>query len=176
MNIFWTIFIIVAAYFFLVFCVLRLFIPFMGFGGYKPPADLPEEIKQKIAELENKSADQMSYLQAVYNFVLDKTLRQWKHTRFQAATRLPRAWVKDLNKIWHTQDFVYCTAINFVIFSMLANSKFFLAEDVRVRHVFANFVLHQYLQVKVGEKWVDLDPAGAGVRGEPLGSHLSWFG
>jgi hypothetical protein len=42
--------------------------------------------------------------------------------------------------------------------------------------VFVNFVIHQYLQVKVDNGWIDVDPAGTGIRGKPLGKHLSWFG
>jgi len=176
MNIFWIILIIIAAYFFVVFVLLRLVAPFMGFKQYRPPKDLPKDVRQTIVELENKSADQESYLRAVYDLVLDKTLHQWKHTRFKAAVRIPRVWVKDLAEIWETKDFVYCTAINFVIYTMLADSKFFTADDVKVRYVFVNFIIHQYLQVKVGDEWLDVDPAGAGIRGRPLGAHLSWFG
>ncbi len=176
MVIFWTILIIIAGYFLVVFVGLRLVVPFLGFKQYQPPEDLPPEIRQTVAELENKSTDQMSYLQAVYDLVLHKTLHQWKHTRFQAAVRILRAWVKDLEEIWETEDFIYCTAINFLIFTLLANSKFFKAQDVKVRHVFLNFVPHQYLQVKIGNKWIDVDPAGSGIRGKPLGYHASWFG
>jgi hypothetical protein len=167
---------VLAAYFFLVFVVLRLVVPFMGFKQYLPPTDLPPEIKSAIIDLENKSHDPMSYLQAVYDLVLDKTIHQWKHTRFKAGTRLYRLFVKDLAEIWQTHDFVYCQAINFVVYVLLANSKYFKTSDVKVKHVFANFVCHQYLQVKIGGNWVDVDPAGSGIRGKPLGTHLSWFG
>ncbi|MDR3642590.1 MAG: hypothetical protein P4L74_03125 [Candidatus Doudnabacteria bacterium] len=174
--IFWMVIIIIAVYFFLIFVVARLVVPFMGFGGYSAADALPPEIRRAISELENISHNQMSYLQAVYDLVLNKTLHQWKHTRFKAATHLPRAWVKDLSEIWNTSDFVYCTAINYVIFTMLVNSKYFRSGDIKVRHVFVNFFIHQYLQVNVGDNWIDVDPAGTGIRGKPLGSHLAWFG
>ena len=61
-------------------------------------------------------------------------------------------------------------------FVMLANSKFFKEDDIRFKYIFLNFVPHQYLQVKVGEKWIDFDPAGAGIRGKPLGTHQSFLG
>ena len=168
--------IIVAVYFFTMFVGMRLVVPFFEFNEPMPVVSPPREIKDKITELENFSSNQQGYLQAVYNFVLDKTLRQWHHTRFQAAMRLPRIFVKDLSEIWQTKDFVYCTAINYVGFIMLTSSKFFTLQDVKVKHVFLNFVLHQYLQVKVGEEWIDFDPAGSGVRGLPLGTHAEWFG
>jgi hypothetical protein len=186
MNILTYILIVVLAYFFLVFVLFRVIAPFYGFGQYEPPTDLPPKVRQAIADLESKSSDQISYLQAVYNFVTDKTINQWKHTRFKAGTHLAKAFINDLEEIWESEGFVYCTAINFVAYTLIANSKFFSrgegsgsagkADNVKVRHVFLNFVTHQYLQVKVGDKWVDFDPAGSGIRGRNLGTHASIFG
>ncbi len=164
--------VILAVYFLIVFVGLRLVVPFMGFGGYKPPTDLPTEIKNTISELENQSRDQMSYLQAAYGFVLGR----WEHSRFKAATQLHKLFRKDLKEIWNVKGFIYCPTINFLVYTLLANSKFFKAGDVKVKHVFLNFVPHQYLQVRVGSQWIDVDPAGTGIRGKPLGQHLSFFG
>lgn len=173
---FYIFFVIVAVYCFLVYVASRFVVPFMEWGGFKPPVKIPEEIRQAILDLESKTKDQASFLQAVYNLVMEKNRNQWNHTRFLAAIRLPRAFVKDLSEIWQTKDFIYCTAINYLVAAMLVNSKYFEAEDIKVRHVFVNMFIHQYLQVKVGEKWVDVDPAGTGIRGKPLGTHLSFFG
>ncbi len=167
---------IIAVYFFLIFLLTRLVVPFMSFKGFEKPERVPEEIKGKISELENKSREPMSYLQAVYDLVLHKTLHQWKHSRFKAGIMFPRAFVKDLREIWQTNRFLYCTGINYLIYVMLINSRFFKHDDIKVRHVFVNFFIHQYLQVKVGDKWVGVDPAGTGIRGKPLGEHLSFFG
>lgn len=172
MNVIEVILIILAAYFFLVFVALRLVAPFMGFRGYRPPTDLPTEVRQKITELEQQSTDQKSYLEVVYKSVLGR----WQHSRFQAAIQLPKLFKKDLSEIWHCQGFIYCHTINFIVYTLLANSKFFKAEDVKIRHVFLNFVPHQYLQVRVGGQWIDVDPAGAGIRGFGLGRHASFFG
>lgn len=148
----------------------------MGFGGFRPPQALPQEVGAAIAEMESRSANQQAYLQAAYGLVLEKTLHQWQHTRFKAATRIYRLKVRDLKEIWQTRKFIYCGPINYLLYVLLVESKFFRPEDVKVRHVFLNFVLHQYLQVRVGEAWVDADPAGAGIRGKPLGAHASLFG
>lgn len=148
----------------------------MGWGGLRPPRSVPDEIKAAIVDLELRGHDQLSYLEVVYELVLDKNRHQWRHSRFQAALRLPRAFVTDLSEIWETKDFIYCTAMNYLVAVLLVNSKYFKAEDIRVRHVFVNFFIHQYLQVNVGGKWVDVDPAGTGIRGKPLGTHLAGFG
>lgn len=176
MSILIYILIIAVVYFFLAFVLIRLVAPFYGFKQYTPPTDLPPKVREAIAQLENKSNDQMSYLQAVYGFVMDKTLSQWNHTRFQAATKLAKVFKSDLEEIWESEGFVYCTAINFVGYTLIANSKFFKVDDVKVKHVFLNFVAHQYLRVKVRDKWVDFDPAGSGIRGGSLGTHASIFG
>lgn len=167
---------ILGGYFLIVFVVLRFVAPFMGFKGYKIPQDVPVEIMNAIFDLENKTTNQQTYLEGVYKLVLYKTNYQWKHTRFQAALRLNKLFVKDLQNIWSTPDFLYCTAINYLGFTMLVKSKYFKIEDIRVKHVFLNFVIHQYLQIKIGENWVDFDPSGAGIRGYNLGSHASFFG
>ena len=165
-----------AGYFFVVFVLLRLTVPFMGFNGFTPPKELPGQVRDAVAYLESKATDQQSYLQAVYDLVMKKTLDQWRHSRFKAATRIRRLAVKDLKEIWLTQDFIYCGPINFVVFVLLVKSKYFTDKDIKVKHVFLNFVPHQYLQVKVGKKWVDVDPAGSGIRKQPLGTHASFFG
>jgi len=148
----------------------------MEFGGFTPAREVPEEIKAAIIELEERATGQYSYLEAVYELVMAKNDSQWNHGRFKAATHLPRAFVKDLSEIWQTKEFIYCTAINYLVAAFLVNSKYFKPEDIRVRHVFVNMFIHQYLQVRVGENWIDVDPAGTGIRGKPLGAHLSFFG
>ncbi|MCL5008881.1 MAG: hypothetical protein M1400_00890 [Patescibacteria group bacterium] len=176
MNYFLLLIAIIAGYFFIVFVLLRLVAPFMGFGGFKAPAAVPDEMQKAIKDLESKAASQQAYLQAVYDLVLEKTLHQWQHTRFKAGTRIYRMTVRDLKEIWSTQKFIYCGPINFAVFTLLVKSRYFTEQDIRVRHVFLNFVPHQYLQVRIGEKWVDVDPAGAGIRNQPLGTHASFFG
>ena len=166
----------VAVYVILVFFVSRLVVPFMGFRQQTMPVEIPPEIKTVIAELESKATNQREYLQAVYDLILDKTLHQWRHTRFGAATHFHRGFVKDLAEIWQTRNFVYCTGINYAAFVLLCGSKYFRPEQIQTRHVVVNFFIHQYLRVQLGDQWVDFDPAGTGIRGHGLGHHLSWFG
>jgi hypothetical protein len=172
MSIFWIILIIIAAYFFLVFFVLRLVAPFMGFKQYQPPKDLPVEAKQTIAELENGSADSKAYLKAAYDF----TQSRWHATRGEALTQLVKLFREDFVSLWRQPGYAHCTTQNFILHTLLANSKFFKPQDIIVRHVFLNFVPHQYLRVRVGEQWVDVDPAAGSALGIPFGRHGSFFG
>ena len=168
--------IIFSLYFLVVFVGFKFLAPYFIQRDFVLPKPLPEFIQAAVFDLESAAKDQRAYLEAAYSLVMDKNERQWKHTRFQAAFNLPRLFVKDLEELWSTKDFIYCTGINYILFVLLASSKFFKPGDVRVKNVFLNFVLHQYLEVRVGEAWVDVDPAGAGIRGRPLGKHAEWFG
>ena len=144
----------------------------MGFGGYRAPGLMPEGMQAKLKELEAGSNGPEEFLQAVYAFCQKK----WQHNRFSVVVYLPKIFRRDINRIWQDNGFVHCNTMNFMANTLISNSKFFQPEDVRVRHVFLNFVPHQYLQVKLGEKWLDFDPAGAGIRNRPLGVHASLFG
>jgi hypothetical protein len=144
----------------------------MGFRQYAPPTNLPDEIRNVIADLESKSQNQLEFVEAVYNFVLTR----WQHSRGKAAIMIPRLFKKDLVEIWNTKGFIYCHTMNFIVNTLLANSKYFKASDVKVRHIFLNFVPHQYLQVNIGGKWTYVDPAGAGIRGLPVGNRMSLIG
>jgi hypothetical protein len=155
--------IILLGYVGIVFFGLRLIAPFMGFNMYSLPKNLSKDILDTVSDLEKQSNSQMSFLQNVYNFVLEKNLKQWKHSRFGAGLNFHRLWVKDINEIWHTRGFVYCTGINFVVVNLLVQSRFFKSEDIKIKHTFANFVPHQYLQVKVAGVWIDVDPAEVGA-------------
>ncbi len=176
MNLFLLIAIVICGYFLLVFVGFRLIIPFMGFRQYSPPTNVPPEIQKAIYELENKSYDQMSYLQAAYALIMEKNQRQWKHTRLYAALRPYRAFITDILQLWNTNEFIYCTSMNFLFYTLLANSKFFKASDVKLKHTFANMIIHQYMKVRVGDKWIDVDPTGTGIKNKPLGTHLAGFG
>ncbi len=168
---------VIAVYFFIVFFLLRLAVPFMGFGGRLVlPGRLPNDIKLAITNLERKSSGPGEYLQHAYDLILQKSLQQWGHTRFKAGTHLHRLFARDPEEMWHTEKFLYCQGINYLSFLLLAGSRFFAPDDIRARAVFLNFVPHQYLQVRLQGKWEDFDPAGAGIRGGRLGRHAEWFG
>ena len=168
---FWII-LIIAAYFFLVFVVLRLIAPFMGFGGLTMPAELPKEIRDKITELESTSANQDSYLQAAYDFVAVR----WHAGRITTVFFAPLAFRKNISVVWQSPGYAHCNTQNYLLFLLLAGSKFFKPRDIQLRTVFFNFFIHQYLQVKIGNRQIDADPAGTTIRGKPLGRHISWLG
>ncbi|HVY67994.1 MAG TPA: hypothetical protein VHA30_03835 [Patescibacteria group bacterium] len=144
----------------------------MGFFKPKLPREIPEEIRTAIAEMEDKASGGSQYLAAAYAFVGNR----WRSGRMNTVFYFPLAFRRDLLKIWRRPGYAHCNTQNYLLFVLLAGSRFFRPEDVRFRCVFFNMFIHQYLQVRVDGAWVDADPAGATIRGAPLGSHISFFG
>jgi hypothetical protein len=155
-----------------VFVVLRMAVPFMGFGRLKMPAELPKEVQDKIAELESTSAGQNFYLQAAYVFVTGR----WHAGRLATVFYAPLAFRKNISEIWQSSEYAHCNTQNYLLFLLLTGSKFFKPEDIKIKTVFFNFFIHQYLSVKTEKGWVSVDPAGASIHGKKLGEYISFFG
>ena len=172
MTIYWIILIIIAVYFLIVFVGLRLVVPFMGFTKPKLPEIIPEEIKNKILELESASTNQMEYLQGAYAFIAFR----WQAGRMNTVFYAPLAFRKNLLSIWNRSGYAHCNTQNYLLYVLLAGSKFFKPEDITFHCIFFNFFIHQYITVKVADAWVAADPAGATIRNAPLGTHIKYFG
>jgi len=162
---------LLAWYVLTVFFLSRLFVPFMGFTKYDPPNRLPTEVVDTIHQMETTSRDPREYLEHAYNFVRGR----WHSERLETITRLPMIFRTDIGEIWKTPGYAHCTTINFILYTLLARSRFFTADDLRIRHTFFNGVLHQYLQVRVGDTWIDADPSTSYLH-LPLGQHAKFFG
>lgn len=172
MTILYVLVAIIAVYFSLVFVVLRLIVPFMGFGRFTMPQRIPQNIQDAIKELEATSQNPKEYLRAAYNLVVSK----WHAARFATVLHVSSAFRTDLDTLWNSPGFAHCHTQNYILFVLLAGSKYFKELDVKPKVVFFNFFIHQYLQVKVENQIINVDPAGASIRGKPLGEHIKWFG
>jgi hypothetical protein len=172
MDILYYLVVILAAYFFIVFVLLRLVVPFMGFGRLRLPKALPEEYKVAIADLEGKASSSEEYLRLAYDLVLSK----WHAGRMDTIYHAPKAFRTDILKIWNQPGYAHCTTMNYVLFILLAGSKYFKPEDIQVKSVFFNMFIHQYLKVRIGDRWINADPGGAAIRGLPFGARARFFG
>ena len=163
---------VIAAYSFTVFFLARLFIPFMGFRKYMPPMRLPSDMWTTIHEMEGTSRDSAEYLARAYDFVTHR----WHSERLKTITRLPLLFRTDMRQIWNSPGYAHCTTVNFVLYTLLARSRYFTQDDIRVRHTFFNGVLHQYLQVRIGRNaWIDAHPSTSYLN-LPLGERARLFG
>jgi len=172
MLIFWTIFFVAAVYFFLAFFVLRLIAPFMQFGAWKYPKSLPENLQQVLARIYSASDTQAEFLQKAY----DEVYKHFYATRTNAVLKLPKLFRSDIGMIWNQGGYAHCVSQNYILACLLVASGKFITDDILVRHVFLNFVPHQYLRIKVGDKWIAVDPLFAGMKGLGLGAYGRYFG
>lgn len=161
---------LVFLYIFTVFFLLRFFIPHLGFGEDKPPADLPAGMEEKIAELKAESAGAEEFLQKSFNFIGER----YKTGRFNTVIKLHHLF-KSVAAVWGEPGFMPCTQSNYFLRIFLVKSGFFKNKDIKKKHIFFNLILHQYLRVKVSGRWVDAD-VGEWHRGMKIGKHLRYFG
>ena len=153
MNIIYVVLFICIAYFLLVFIGLRFLIPFMGFKEPKIPEELPQEVKNTIENLKSHSHNAMQYLKAAYDFRNSR----W-HTDFtKTITKFPLSFRKSFDEFWQTNGFMHCNTMNYILYVLLIKSGYFNKEDVRFRYTIQNLFIHQYIQVKIKDKWINID-------------------
>jgi hypothetical protein len=170
MNILYWILGILVGYVVLMFAVARFIFPFMGFGKYKAPSSIPQEIKNTIVGLEAQSSNQREYLELAYAYVQ----ANWLAERMKTIVNLSLIFRTDLSQLWRERGYAHCNTINYILAALLVGSNYFTAEDIRMRHKFLNFVVHQYMQVKVDGNWLDVDPA-PGYLMLPVGKKSPWL-
>jgi len=121
---------------------------FYNFSEDSIPEKLSVEMVKTIEQLKQQASSSDNFLKLTYDFIGSK----YRSERFNTVLK-----------------FGYLLRI------FLITSGWFKEEDIRRKHLFVNFVPHQYLQVKVNGEWIDID-VGEKRRGLPLGRHLKYFG
>lgn len=161
---------LIAVYISVVFILSRLIIPHLGFKEDKLPDLIPESMAEKIIELKNKAENQEQFLNLAYDFL------GFKYSTGRLNTIIKFNYLfKSLKEAWMTDGYAPCTISNYILKIFLVKSGWFKEEDIKRRQIFFNFILHQYLQVKINDKWLDVD-VGEKQRGLPIGRHLKYFG
>ena len=154
-------------YFFLIFTIAPRVVPFMR---KKPIGRVPREVDEVVKRLERRSKTPHDYIRECADHILSD-----KHcARIKAFFIFPRALERNLSVLFKRRGFLHCNHLNQLMRVMLARSKFFSDDDIRIRTVFLNFFVHQYLQVRVAGQWYDVD-LGADHFGIPLGKHAWGF-
>lgn len=147
---------IVFSYFFIVFILIRLIVPFLGFKKHELPKEIPFEMESVIIELKKVSKDKNDFLRKAYDFLIKK----YHGARLQTIVRLDLLFLTDLEKIWGRPGYIPCSTHNHLLRIFLVKSGFFNDAEIRLKHKFVNFNIHQHLQVKVDDDWMNVDPAG----------------
>ncbi|MFH1030314.1 MAG: hypothetical protein V1770_03595 [bacterium] len=161
---------ITAGYLVAIFLFSRFFIPHLGFRKDKLPENIPADLNKKISEIAKKSKSSYEFLQQTYDFLGTK----YHAERFNTFLRFYGLF-ESLDEVWKKSGFLHCTQMNYLMRIFLVQGGFFKDKDIKVKHTFANFCIHQYLKVHVDGKWVAVD-AGEKIRGMDIGKHLWGFG
>jgi len=161
---------IVLLYVVIIFILSRFFIPHLKFWPERLPDNIPGEMELIINQLKAKANSPMNFLKLSYEYIGDK----YRSERFNTILKFHYLF-KDLNEVWRLPGYMPCTQSNCLMKIFLVRSGFFKESDIKTRHVFVNFVPHQYLKVRIGSEWFDID-VGEKQRGMPIGKHLKYFG
>jgi hypothetical protein len=117
------------------------------------PENLPKELKEAL-HIASNSKNKEEFLFTIYNLLIKK----YKGNRLKTFTKIFEIKEKNLDLLWHKNGFLHCTNINYILRSLLINSKFFKESDIRIKWTLIWYISpHQYLQINVGNKWINVD-------------------
>jgi hypothetical protein len=147
--------------------VSRVLIPNYGWRKSSLPTKLPFFWQEVVEDLKKKSSSQREYLHNAYSYIAT----HYTGGRFKTILYLPLVFQDPLS---HKSGYIQCNVQNYLLRVLLVKGGWFGENDVQVKTTILNFFTHQYLKVKVGEKWIDVDPHES-YKGVPLGKHSQWF-
>lgn len=146
----------------------RLAVPHLGFKREPLPPTIPNELDQRIRQLNQESANSLDFLKKSYGFVT----QTYSGSRIRTITNFWRAFQNPLEL---KSGFMPCNGQNYLLRLMLVKSGRFTENDIRIRTVPLNLFIHQYLRVNVEGRWIDVDPWSAFL-GIPIGRKSAFLG
>ncbi len=146
-----TIIILVSVYIFFIAIGTRFFVPHLGFEKSVLPKNIPDNLQEKINELNRISKDNYDYLKNAYEFLISK----YHGDRVKTLTRF---WYLFGDPFRFQSGFIPCTVFNYFLRIMLVRSGRFQEKSIRLVVVPFNLIIHQYLKIKINDKWINVDP------------------
>jgi hypothetical protein len=140
---------------FCLFFLSRLFVPNLGFKRTKLPKELPLEFQRIINRLKKQSKDKEEYAKKLYN----ELAKRFYGEPGRVLIDLPFVFVKKIKRLWKRR-LSHCHQLNYMYRIGLIKSGLFHEKDIKIRHMFCLFQIHQYLKVNIGkvkEKWIYID-------------------
>jgi len=163
-----TIAVLIIGYFVFVWIILRMIVPYMGFRKAKIADPVPIHLQEAIQNIKSQSSNQADALRFSYEYVV----RTYYGNRIKTVSNFWRAFGRYDNK---TAGFLPCNMQNHLLRNILVKSGFFSDTDINVKVTPFNFFIHQYLQVRIGKKFTDVDP-WSHFLGLNIGERSSFFG
>ena len=142
----------------------------------KIPRRLPSEMKKEVKKLK-KLKSSSAVLREAYNFIAE-TFGKYSR-RHMVVARFFRLFLKDVGALWSYKykgdHFLHCLQLNYLLRVLLIKSGKFKEKDIGLVDIFhMPFSIHQYLVVRVGKKWVDVDVWYSKL-GVPFGQHRKYL-
>ncbi len=117
------------------------------------PDVLPDEM-QKVIEKLKKSTNKKECLIKAYDILTSK----YRWYRILTYLKILDAFENDIWELWKKTGFMHCNNLNYLLRTILIKSNFFTENEIRLRWTLIWYISpHQYTQVKIDDKWVDID-------------------
>jgi len=162
------VFYLILIYLILVFVGIRLFVPHYGFREAEIINNIPKDFLDEIENINSIPNNNFDFLKNSYDYLTSK----YYGSKIELFTK----WYYAFDGVFtHKTGFIPCNVFNELLRIMLIKSGRFDGKDIRKRVTFLNLFIHQYLQIKVNGKWVDVDMEYKNM-GVVFGKHASIFG
>ena len=148
--------------------VVKYFIPL--FGKTKPVIrKIPFGMKNAIASLKAKSKNKEEYLYHTYTFI---TTKYW--SVFAGIWRnFPLLFEHRWPTLWKRKGYIGCHHFAHLVRIFLLKSGMFKDHEIRFKLSIYDWCVHQYCQVLINGKWIDVDAWGKKA-GIPFGKAAKW--
>ncbi len=118
--------------------------------------NLNKDINAVIEEL-RKINDKELCLKKAYNIMIKK----YHGERIRTYTRIFDIFSLNINSLWAKNGFLHCTSINYLLKTILIRTALFTEKDIKMKWTLVWYISpHQYLQVKINNKFINIDVWG----------------
>lgn len=133
---------------------------------HKMPKKLPPAMEHAVRQLK-KTKGKEECLHKAYNILT----KRFRGKKFYAITHFWELFTTDMNVLWNKKNILHCTTTNYLLKVLLVKSGKFTEKDIKNRWTLVGGIsLHQYLQVKLNKKPVNMDLWGHAY-GIPFGKY-----
>ena len=154
---------IFVAYLLLFFVLSRLLVPYLN-SKISIPKRIPTDMQKIIKNLKKQSKNKKDFLEKTYKY-LSKKYYGKNGEMFKDLTCL----FQNTDNAWKTNGFMPCNIQNQILIIFLIKSGFFKKDDIKKNHIFYEGSIHQYLKIKLNNKWIPVDIWKAGYYGVKMG-------
>jgi hypothetical protein len=134
------------------------------------PDDLPQDVEDIIEGLK-RSRTKEGCAKKAYDILSER----YRGYRAYTYLRLFDLFHSDVGYLWSRKGFLHCNNLNYLLRILLIRSGMFSESDIVLKWTrIWVFSPHQYLRVRIGRRWTDIDLWGKAY-GIPFGAHAQGF-